>query len=62
MGAAGQRERAEVWRRYDHVFASPSLRPTDARYRDDWRVAGLSDHAAIVVTFDPDDARLTATS
>ena len=46
----------EVPRRFDHVFASPSLRPWAVRYRHSWRerdAAGerLSDHSGVVATF-----------
>lgn len=43
-------------RRFDHVFASPDLRPWSFRYRHDWREADAtgerrSDHSGVVVTF-----------
>jgi len=40
-------------RRYDHVFASQSLRPYQCRYLDEWLKANLSDHAPIEVSFQP---------
>ena len=40
-------------RRYDHVFASRSLNPTTAEYLHGLREAKLSDHAPLVVDFDP---------
>ena len=48
----------EVGRRFDHVFASPTLRPWTFRYRHDWRerdASGdrLSDHSGVVATFGP---------
>jgi exonuclease III len=41
----------EVGRRYDHIFASVSLRPTCCRYLHELRNAGLSDHAPILADF-----------
>jgi exonuclease III len=38
-------------RRFDHVFASTSLKPTACIYIHAFREAGLSDHSAIEVTF-----------
>lgn len=35
--------------RLDHVFLSPELHPTAARYHHDWRDSGLSDHSALEV-------------
>lgn len=46
-----------IGRRFDHVFASPEMRPATACYLNDLREAGLSDHAAIEVDFDPGSAR-----
>jgi endonuclease/exonuclease/phosphatase family metal-dependent hydrolase len=40
-------------RRYDHVFASQSLCPTECRYLRSMLDARLSDHAAIEVIFQP---------
>ena len=40
-------------RRYDHVFASRSLRPTSAEYVHRLREEGLSDHAPLLVEFVP---------
>ena len=39
-------------RRYDHVFASRSLRACSAKYLHRHRVAKLSDHAPLLVEFD----------
>ena len=38
-------------RRFDHVFASQRLGAYSCRYVDEWRTAGLSDHAAMEVDF-----------
>ena len=38
-------------RRYDHLFASPSLNPVKATYDDAPRADGLSDHSCLVVDF-----------
>jgi len=38
--------------RLDHVLAE-GLRPVTAAYAHDWRRAGLSDHSALVVEFEP---------
>lgn len=39
-------------RRFDHMFASPHLVPEHAEYRRDWsEERGLSEHAALIVTF-----------
>jgi endonuclease/exonuclease/phosphatase family metal-dependent hydrolase len=38
-------------RRYDHVFASSSLRSTEAKYLHEVDEAGLSDHTPACVTF-----------
>jgi endonuclease/exonuclease/phosphatase family metal-dependent hydrolase len=49
-----------VPRRFDHIFASASLRPTACAYIHELRECGLSDHAAIEAIFDPPDSgRLT---
>ena len=37
--------------RIDHIFASPDLVPAACDYIDAWRLAGLSDHAAIYADF-----------
>lgn len=39
-------------RRFDHVFASPSLNPISARYLHEPREQLLSDHSALQVDFD----------
>lgn len=41
----------QVGRRFDHVFASDHLRPVGCGYLEEWRQAGLSDHAAIEAEF-----------
>ncbi|MBA2545534.1 MAG: endonuclease/exonuclease/phosphatase family protein [Solirubrobacterales bacterium] len=41
-----------VGRRFDHVFASPSLRPRSCQYLHQLRQGGLSDHSGIEVVFD----------
>jgi endonuclease/exonuclease/phosphatase family metal-dependent hydrolase len=40
-------------RRYDHVFASPELRPEQCTYLHEARDRGLSDHAPVEVVFSP---------
>ena len=40
-------------RRFDHIFASPSLRPNECDYIQRWRLDGLSDHSAIEAVFTP---------
>jgi endonuclease/exonuclease/phosphatase family metal-dependent hydrolase len=40
-------------RRYDHIYASPELNPRTCSYLTPWLEAGLSDHAAVEVDFDP---------
>lgn len=55
-GAAGTswvaRRNGREWpRRFDHVFASQRLGAYGCRYVDEWRTAGLSDHAAMEVDF-----------
>jgi exonuclease III len=46
------RRGGQSWgRRYDHVFASPRLRPTACRYLHGWREQRLSDHSAIEAAF-----------
>jgi exonuclease III len=46
------RRGGQSWgRRYDHVFASPRLRPTACRYLHAWREQRLSDHSAIEADF-----------
>jgi len=42
-----------VRRRFDHIFASTSLRPSACAYLHDVRECGLSDHAALEAAFDP---------
>jgi exonuclease III len=37
--------------RLDHIFASPELRASACEYVDEWRLSGLSDHAAIYADF-----------
>ena len=44
-----------VGRRFDHVFASPALRPASCSYLHEVRLNGLSDHSALVVDFDRAD-------
>jgi exodeoxyribonuclease III len=39
-------------RRFDHVFADPSLHPQAFTYRHDLRQSGASDHSPVVVRFD----------
>jgi endonuclease/exonuclease/phosphatase family metal-dependent hydrolase len=41
----------ETPRRYDHIYASPELKPTACRYLSPWLEAGLSDHAAVEAEF-----------
>jgi endonuclease/exonuclease/phosphatase family metal-dependent hydrolase len=43
----------QVGRRFDHVFASPTLGAAECRYLHDFREQGLSDHAPIEVLFAP---------
>jgi endonuclease/exonuclease/phosphatase family metal-dependent hydrolase len=43
-----------VGRRFDHVFASASLRATECVYLHHFREQGLSDHAPIEVVFAPE--------
>ena len=38
-------------RRFDHIFASRSLRVSDCDYVQDWRQDGLSDHSGIEAVF-----------
>ena len=38
-------------RRFDHIFASHSLRPNGCDYIQGWRLDGLSDHSAIEAVF-----------
>jgi endonuclease/exonuclease/phosphatase family metal-dependent hydrolase len=47
------RKGATVDRRFDHVFASATLNPVACRYLHRLREAGLSDHSAIEVVFEP---------
>ncbi len=42
-------------RRFDHVFASLTLKPSSCRYLHDLRETGLSDHSAVEVVFNPAD-------
>jgi endonuclease/exonuclease/phosphatase family metal-dependent hydrolase len=46
------------WRRYDHVFASRSLRPISCEYVRQAIIDRLSDHAPIVVKFLPREQSL----
>ncbi len=39
-------------RRFDHIFASKSLKPVECRYLHEVRWKGLSDHSAMMVVFD----------
>ncbi len=41
----------EIGRRFDHVFAAPSLDARKCCYLHDFRTGGLSDHAPIEVVF-----------
>ena len=41
-----------VGRRFDHMFASPAMRPVACGYIHDVRLNGLSDHSALVADFD----------
>ncbi|SFM51754.1 endonuclease/exonuclease/phosphatase family protein [Nitrosomonas communis] len=41
----------QLGRRFDHVFASPSLRAEQCRYIHEFRERGLSDHSAIEAVF-----------
>ena len=43
--------RPEPGYRLDHIFASPSLRPTECRYLHELRDAGLSDHSPMEAVF-----------
>lgn len=40
-------------RRFDHIFASPSLNPVSCRYLHHLRTRGLSDHSAVEAVFLP---------
>jgi exonuclease III len=42
-----------IGRRFDHCFASASLRPASCTYLQTFRESGLSDHAALEVVFSP---------
>jgi len=44
----------EHGRRFDHIFASPSLNSDTCQYRQEYRERGLSDHAPIEACFAPD--------
>jgi exonuclease III len=46
-----RRGERRIGRRFDHVFASRSLKPTACRYLHSFREEGLSDHSAIEVEF-----------
>lgn len=46
-----KRKGVRIGRRFDHVFASASLKPTSCRYLHALRQAGLSDHSPIEVVF-----------
>ena len=39
-------------RRFDHVFASERLKSVNCLYLNEWREAGLSDHAAVEAVFE----------
>ncbi len=43
--------RPEPGYRLDHIFASPSLKPTECRYLHELRDAGLSDHSPMEAVF-----------
>jgi len=45
--------KGSVGRRFDHVFASGSLRPRGCQYIHTVRKEGLSDHSAIEAEFEP---------
>jgi exonuclease III len=47
------RQAQMMGRRFDHGFASPSLRPVSCTYLQMFREAGLSDHAALEIVFRP---------
>lgn len=46
------RGNGEVTRRYDHVFASPSLNPVSCEYIHAFREAKMSDHSPVEAVFD----------
>jgi exodeoxyribonuclease III len=46
-----------IGRRFDHVFASRDLNPVRCQYLHSLREAGLSEHSAIEVDFEPWNAR-----
>ena len=48
------KRRGAVGRRFDHVFASASLRGVACDYHHAWRETGLSDHSAVEATFEPE--------
>jgi endonuclease/exonuclease/phosphatase family metal-dependent hydrolase len=45
--------KTRIGRRFDHVFASASLRGQNCHYLHEWRERKLSDHSAIEAVFDP---------
>ena len=47
------RRGVSVARRFDHIFASEHFRPVACTYLEEWRRAGLSDHAAIEAELEP---------
>lgn len=47
------RKKPPLARRFDHVFDSASLSPQTCRFVHEFREAGLSDHSAIEVQFEP---------
>lgn len=48
------KRRGSVGRRFDHVFASASLRGVTCDYHHAWRETGLSDHSAVEAQFEPE--------
>ena len=46
-------KRHRIGRRFDHVFASRDLNAVRCQYLHSLREAGLSDHSAIEVDFEP---------
>jgi exonuclease III len=48
------RRGGSVGRRFDHVFASASLRGIACDYVHAWRETGLSDHSAVEAVFEPE--------
>jgi hypothetical protein len=44
-------------RRFDHGFASATLRPVSCTYLQMFQESGLSDHAALEIVFRPSASR-----